>query len=87
TDDPNKNPDAKRIELVEEITEEIERLAGNRGSVLGTGGMITKINAAKMMMDAGIEMVVANGKNPEILYDILEGDAVCTRFVRRKNDN
>lgn len=80
TDDPNKNPNAKRIDIVEEITEEIESLAGKKGSVLGTGGMITKINAAKMVTEKGIEMVVANGRNPEILYDILNGTAICTRF-------
>jgi glutamate 5-kinase len=87
TKDPNKFPDAKRIEVVNEITDEIERLAGDRGSVLGTGGMITKINAAKMVTEKGIDMVVANGKNPEILYNILEGNAVCTRFKGKKNDN
>lgn len=87
TKDPNKFPDAKRIEVVNEITDEIERLAGDRGSVLGTGGMITKINAAKMVTEKGIDMVVANGKNPEILYNILEGNAVCTRFIGKKNDN
>lgn len=85
TDDPNKNPDAKRIDVVDEITEKIESLAGKKGSVLGTGGMITKINAAKMVTEKGIDMVVANGRNPEILYDILNGDAVCTKFTAKKN--
>ena len=84
TDDPNKNPNAKRISVVDEITKEIETLAGNRGSVLGTGGMITKISAAKMVTEKGIEMVIANGKNPEILYDILDGTAKCTRFIAKK---
>ncbi len=83
TDDPNKNPDAKRIDVVEEITEEIEGLAGKKGSVLGTGGMITKISAAKMVTEKGIDMVIANGKNPEILYDILDGTAKCTRFIAK----
>lgn len=87
TGDPNKDPNAERIEVVTEVTEDIERLAGSKGSVLGTGGMITKINAAKMVMEKGIDMVVANGKKPEILYDIMEGDAVCTRFIGKKNDN
>ncbi len=87
TGDPNKDPNAERIEVVTEVTEDIERLAGSKGSVLGTGGMITKINAAKMVMEKGIDMVVANGKDPDILYDIMEGDAVCTRFIGKKNDN
>ncbi len=84
TGDPNKDPNVERIEVVEEITEEIERLAGSKGSVLGTGGMVTKINAAKMVTEQGIDMVVANGKNPEILYDIIEGNAICTRFIGKK---
>ncbi|MCH5304057.1 MAG: glutamate 5-kinase [Ruminococcus sp.] len=87
TGDPNKDPNAKRIDVVEKITEEIENLAGNRGSVLGTGGMITKINAAKMVTENGIDMVVANGKNPEILYDIINGEGICTRFKGVKNDD
>ena len=84
TGDPNKDPSAKRIEVVEEITEEIETLAGNRGSVLGTGGMITKIKAAKLATENGIEMVIANGKNPEILYDIIDGKGICTRFLAKE---
>ena len=84
TDDPNKNPNAKRISVVDEITKEIETLAGNRGSVLGTGGMITKINAAKLVTQNGIDMIIANGRNPEILYEIINGEGICTRFVGKK---
>ncbi len=84
TGDPNKDPDAKRIDVVEEITEEIEKLAGDRGSVLGTGGMITKINAAKMVTENGIDMIVANGRNPEILYDILNGNGIYTLFKKQE---
>ena len=80
TGDPNKDETAKRIEIVKEITDEIRNLAQDRSSVLGTGGMITKIHAAEMVTKHGIEMIVANGKNPAILYDILEGGGVCTRF-------
>ena len=84
TDDPNKNPNAKRISVVDEITKEIETLAGNRGSVLGTGGMITKINAAKLVTQNGSDMIIANGRNPEILYDIINGEGICTRFMGKK---
>ena len=84
TDDPNKNPNAKRISVVDEITKEIETLAGNRGSVLGTGGMITKINAAKLVTQNGIDMIIANGRNPEILYEIINGEGICTRFMGKK---
>ena len=70
--------------MVDEITKEIETLAGNRGSVLGTGGMITKINAAKLVTQNGIDMIIANGRNPEILYDIINGEGICTRFMGKK---
>lgn len=80
TGDPNKDKNAKRIEIVEEITDEIKNLAQDRSSVLGTGGMITKIHAAEMVTKRGIEMVVANGNNPSVLYEIIEGGGVCTRF-------
>ena len=84
TENPAKNPDAKRLEVIEHITEEIEALAGSAGSKLGTGGMVTKIRAAKMATESGIEVVIANGKEPDILYDILDGSAVCTRFLAKK---
>ncbi len=87
TGDPNKDKNATQIDVVEEITEEIEALAQGKGSRLGTGGMITKINAAKIATEKGIDTIVANGKNPEILYDILNGEGIFTRFVGRKNDN
>ena len=53
------------------------------GSKLGTGGMVTKIKAAKLATADGIEVVIANGKEPDILYDILDGTAVCTRFLAK----
>ena len=57
------------------------QLAGTKGSELATGGMITKLHAAQICMDAGMDMIIANGSNPEILYDIFEGKSVGTRFV------
>lgn len=86
TGDPNTDPTAKRISVVEEVTDELEALAGKPGSRLGTGGMVTKIKAARMATEHGIEMVIANGKDPDIMYDILEGNAVCTRFLPKKAD-
>lgn len=83
TGDPNTDENAERIKVVEKITDEIEALAGSAGSKLGTGGMITKINAAKIATFAGIDTIIANGKNPEILYDIMDGEGVFTRFVGR----
>ena len=84
TGDPNKDPNARRISVVEKVTDELEALAGKPGSRLGTGGMVTKIKAARLVTENGIEMVIANGKAPEIMYDILEGTAVCTRFLAQK---
>ena len=84
TSNPTVDPDAKRLTVIEEITPEIEALAGTAGSHLGTGGMVTKIKAAKMATENGIEVVIANGKEPDILYDVLNGTAVCTRFLAKK---
>ena len=84
TSDPKKNADAKLIPVVEEITPAILELAGGAGSCLGTGGMATKLKAAKLVMEAGIDMVITNGEYPELLYDLFDGKAVGTRFVGRK---
>ena len=81
--DPHKNRDAKLIETVSEINDDIMKLAGDKGSALGTGGMITKLNAAKIATEAGCEMVIANGENPCVLYDIAEGKKVGTRFLKK----
>ena len=81
TGDPNTDPTAERISVVEKVTDELEALAGNPASRLGTGGMVTKIKAARLVTENGIGMVIANGKDPDILYDILDGTAVCTRFL------
>ena len=80
TADPKKHPDAQLIPVVEQITPEILALAGGAGSTLGTGGMATKLKAAQIATGAGVDMVIANGETPEILYDIVEGKAVGTRF-------
>lgn len=81
TADPHKDPDAKLIPVVEKLTPEIAALAGGSGSNIGTGGMVTKLEAAGIATSAGCDMVIANGKDPEILYDIVEGKAVGTRFL------
>ncbi len=82
--DPRKNPDAKMISVIEEITEEVEKSAGGAGTRRGTGGMITKLFAAKIATFAGIDMVIASGKNPDIIMDIISGSNVGTLFVSRK---
>lgn len=84
TADPRKDPDARLIPQVEEITEEIIALAGGAGSGLGTGGMATKLRAAQIVTQAGGQMVIANGDHPQILYDIVEGKPAGTRFTGGK---
>lgn len=86
TADPRKDPDAKLIPTVEEVTPEIEALAGGVGSSLGTGGMATKLRAAKMVTAMGCDMVITNGEHPERLYDIAEGKDVGTRFVAKAKE-
>ena len=81
TADPHKDPDARLIPEVTEITPEILALAGGEGSSLGTGGMRTKLHAAEMCVEAGCEMVIMNGEDPKLLYDLFEGCAVGTRFL------
>ena len=83
-DDPRTNPDAKPIPLVEEITPEIEAMAGGAGTSLGTGGMSTKISAAKIATNAGIDMIIMNGKDPEKLYDLFEDKEIGTLFKAKK---
>ena len=85
TADPRKHPDARLIEVVKEITPDIEALAGGNGTSLGTGGMVTKLRAARIAREAGIDMVIANGQSPDLVYDIIEGKAVGTRFIGKKN--
>ena len=81
TKDPHKYEDAVLIEEVRCITPEIMALAGGAGRSLGTGGMTTKLSAAKIIMEAGGDMVIANGQDPQVLYDIMEGKNLGTRFI------
>ena len=84
TADPHTHTDAKLIPVVEDITPEIDRLAGGAGSALGTGGMATKISAARRATAAGVDLIIANGSHAEVLYDIMDGKAVGTRFVGKR---
>lgn len=86
TADPHSDPNARLIPVVEEITPEIERLAGGAGSSLGTGGMLTKVIAAKRATNAGVDMIITNGAHAEVLYDILEGKPVGTKFIGQKEE-
>ena len=82
--DPRTNPDAKLIPVVEKIDDKIKALAGDAVSGLGSGGMITKINAAEIAMNAGFDMAIVNGRNPNILYELFDGKQVGTVFLANK---
>ena len=86
TADPHKDEQARLLKRVEEITPEIERMTGGAGSRLGTGGMTTKVAAAKLATQAGINMVIANGSEPAVLYEIIDGKEVGTLFVAKRSD-
>lgn len=82
--DPHKDKNATLIERVDGMPEELFSLAGDVGSALGTGGMKTKLKAAKLCMESGCDMVIANGEKPELLYDIVSGKAGgYTRFFAK----
>ena len=87
TDDPHKNPDAKFIELVEEIDENLARMGKGSASDVGTGGMATKISAARVATDAGADMMIANAENVGIIEEIIKGEPVGTLFLAHKNIN
>lgn len=86
TRDPHTYPDAELISEVKEINEETEALADGHISKLGTGGMKTKITAAKTVTEKGIDMIITNGARPEKLYDIFEGKPVGTRFIKTSKE-
>ncbi len=83
--DPRSEPNARLIQRVYELTEDITAMAGGAGTWRGTGGMATKLSAARIAMEAGVSMIITNGRRPEGLYDILEGKPVGTLF-RRKSE-
>ena len=83
TKDPHKYSDAQLISEITEITPEIEALGGKSISGLGTGGMATKITAAKKCISKGTDVIIANGSSPSVLYDILDGKKVGTKFISK----
>ena len=84
TANPHTHPEATLIPTVEEITPEVLALADGAGSALGTGGMSTKLRAARMVTEQGADMVIANGSHPELLYEIAAGNPAGTRFIGHK---
>ena len=86
TANPHTHAEAKLIPQVDQITPEVLALADGAGSALGTGGMSTKLHAARMVTADGADMVIANGSHPELLYDIAEGKEAGTRFLAHKQE-
>ncbi len=81
TADPHTDPNAKLLPVVHRVDDGIRALAGVSSTDQGTGGMVTKLRAAEICLNCGCEMVIANGREPRLLYDIVEGKPVGTRFV------
>lgn len=87
TDDPNKNPDARFIPLVETLTEELFSMGKGSSSSVGTGGMAAKLAAARIAGDGGADMVIANASNLDTIYRIMEGGPAGTLFVAHKDEH
>lgn len=83
TADPHKNPNAKLIPVITKIDDEILALGGGSSTNLGTGGMATKLEAAKICMSCSCDMIICNGAEPENLYAIMDGKAVGTTFTEK----
>ena len=87
TDDPHKNPDAKFIDRVDSLTDELLSMGkGTTGSDIGTGGMETNLTAAKIATYSGADMVIANGKDVRVIHRIMEGRNYGTIFKANKNE-
>ncbi|NLL05754.1 MAG: glutamate 5-kinase [Clostridiaceae bacterium] len=82
--DPRKNTCSKLISVIKDVTPELELCAGGVGSARGTGGMVTKLSAAKIATCAGIDMVIANGEEPNIIMQIIDGEDVGSVFLRKE---
>lgn len=87
TDDPRTNKDATFIHQVDTITEELAAMAKDSSTNVGTGGMATKISAARIATNSGCEMVIANGDNVTVIADIMEGKSIGTLFKAIKDEH
>jgi len=87
TDDPHKNSEAEFIDYVEEINEKLSEMGKDSSTSVGTGGMATKISAAKIATNAGADMVIANGEDVYIINEIMEGKNVGTLFKAHKSES
>lgn len=79
--DPRKNPNAKRLAVVEKITADIHKMAGGSGTTQGTGGMATKVLAAEIATRSGVETLIASGEHPNVIVELAQGEEIGTRFL------
>ena len=88
TDDPRKNPDAKFVDLVEELNDTHKNMAKNStGSSVGTGGMNTKLTAARIATRAGADMLIANSRDVRIIHRLMDGQNLGTLFVAHRDED
>ena len=87
TDDPNRNPDARFIEYVDRVDERFQRMAKGSASDVGTGGMSTKLGAARLATSAGADMIIANGADMGIIHRIMDGERIGTMFRANRIEN
>lgn len=87
TDDPHRNPDARFIDTVETITDEMMRLGKGAVTEVGTGGMATKLASARIATAAGADMIIANGRDVGVLHELLDGEPRGTIFLASRNED
>lgn len=87
TDDPNRNQDARFIEYVDRVDERFQRMAKGSASDVGTGGMSTKLGAARLATSAGADMIIANGADMGIIHRIMDGERIGTMFRANRIEN
>ena len=83
TADPHTHPEATLIEKITQIDDTVLALAGGSSSKQGTGGMVTKLQAARICLSCGCDMVIANGDDPANLYRIVDGESIGTKFTEK----
>ena len=88
TDDPRKNPNAQYIEVVEKLTDELMEMGkASTGSDCGTGGMNTKLQAAKIAGSTGVDMIIANSRDIKVIHRLLSGQKIGTLFLADPDEN
>lgn len=87
TDDPHKNPDAVRLSVVEEINDDLKGMAKGAGSNYGTGGMSTKVAAARIATDSGADMAILDAADLNQIHALIDGEDVGTLFLAHNNDD